>query len=232
MDIVAATADIAAAFKVNLAFFESLGAPGVALMHRVRKALPRDSYLIADAKRGDIGTSAVHYARALYEELEADAATVSPLMGRDSAEPFLAYDDRLTFFLVLTSNPGAADFLLREGLFQTIGREVASWNSRGNVGMVVGATRAAQLGQVRRLAAGCPFLIPGVGAQGGELEASAREGAVPGEWPAVIFHVTRGVLPGPGEEGGLREIVRAKAADWRDRINGALRARESAPESR
>lgn len=232
LELVEATADLAAAFKFNLAFFEALGPAGIALLYRVRQALPPESYVIADAKRGDIGSTAARYAQALFEGLNADAATVNPLMGRDSAEPFLAREDRLTFFLVLTSNPGASDFLLRDGLFRRIGSEVATWNSRGNVGMVVGATRPAQLGEVRALAGECPFLLPGVGAQGGELEASAREGSLAGSWPAVLFHVTRGVLPGASDTGSFREVVRAKASEWRERVNRAVAARESVPKQR
>lgn len=220
--IVEATADIAAAFKFNLAFFESLGPEGVAMLHRVRAAIPAGCYVIADAKRGDIGTTAEHYARALFDGLGADATTVNPLMGRDSAEPFLAYADRLTFFLVLTSNPGAADFLLPERLYRRVAQAVVSWNTRGNCGFVVGATKAEQVAEIRGLAGDIPFLVPGIGAQGGELEATARLGRTGGAFGGMLFHATRGVLPDKSDRGDPLAVVRAKAIKWRDAVNAAL----------
>lgn len=229
--IVDATADLAAAFKFNLAFFESLGPAGLHLLERVRHAMPSDAFVIADAKRGDIGTTAEHYARALFGWLSADSATVNPLMGRDSAEPFLAHHDRLTFFLVLTSNPGAADFLLQDRLYERVARTVASWNGRGNCGFVVGATKTAQVAELRAIAAtsgDVPFLVPGIGAQGGELEATAIGGRVGGKadgsgtFQHMLFHVTRGVLPTKDERGDPFQIIRNKAMQWRDAVNAAL----------
>jgi orotidine-5'-phosphate decarboxylase len=220
--IIDATADLAAAFKFNLAFFESLGPEGAALLHRVRAAIPAGCFVIADAKRGDIGTTAEHYARALFDGLNADAATVNPLMGRDSADPFLSYTDRLTFFLVLTSNPGAADFLLQDGLYRRIARSVAAWNTRGNCGFVVGATKPEQIAEIRGLAGDIPFLVPGIGAQGGELEATARLGRAAGAFQGLLFHVTRGVLPDKSDSGDPFEIIRAKAMKWRDSVSAAL----------
>ncbi len=172
--VIDATAGLASAYKFNLAFFEALGPRGWDLLFRIRAALPKDAVVIADAKRGDIGSTAGRYARALFTELDADAATVNPLMGRDSAEPFLAHADRLTYFLVLTSNAGASDFLIPGGLYRAIASAVASWNARGNCGAVVGATKPEQVAEVRALMPGVPFLIPGIGAQGGDLEAVAK----------------------------------------------------------
>jgi orotidine-5'-phosphate decarboxylase len=234
--IIDATAGIAAAYKFNLAFFEALGTPGWDLMYRVRERLPDDVLVIADAKRGDIGTTAEHYAKALYGTLGANAATVNPLMGRDACEPFLAYEDALTFVLVLTSNPGASDFLLADSMYRRIARKVVDWNTRGNAGMVVGATRAEQVAEVRAIAGDVPFLIPGVGAQGGDLEAVARNG----QWnveraheknrqAGLLFHVTRGVLPGKEEAGDAERVIRRKSEEWHRRIAAALAAREVAP---
>jgi len=220
--IIDATGDLACAFKINLAFFESLGSPGAALLERVRSAIPGDVLLIADAKRGDIGSTAKHYARALYDVLGADAATVNPLMGRDSAEPFLAYASKLTYFLGLTSNPGAADFLLPGGLYRSIASAVADWNTAGNCGLVVGATRSDHVADMRALAPSIPFLVPGVGAQGGDLEAVLRHGSISPEAPGLLIHVTRGILPAAGETGDPGAIIRQKAIQWRDRTGSGV----------
>jgi len=214
--IIDATAGLVCAYKPNLAFFESLGPDGWTLLRRIRDAVPRDTLFIADAKRGDIGTTAQHYARAVFEWLEADAVTLSPLMGRDSAAPFLAYRDKLSFFLTLTSNPGAADFLLQDGLYRRVATNIAQWNQEfGNCGMVVGATRAEHIAEVRAIAPNVPFLVPGLGAQKGELERTARLGkATSGDGPGLIFHVTRGLLPGADDTGPVADVIRAKATEW------------------
>lgn len=218
--VIEATADLAAAFKFNLAFFESLGAPGWAMLERVRAGTPGDVFVIADAKRGDIGSTARHYARALFDGLGADAATVNPLMGRDSAEPFLAHADKATYFLALTSNPGAEDFLVPGGLYRRIVQRVGEWAGvAANAGIVVGATRAEMVAEVRALAGDMPMLVPGVGAQGGDLEttcAAALAPASPGD--GYLIHVTRGVLPGKDDRGDALTVIRAKARAWRDRI--------------
>ena len=215
--IIEATAGLASAYKFNLAFFESLGWEGVEMMYAVRMHVPSDVLLIADAKRGDIGSTAKHYASAVFDRLGADAVTLSPLMGRDSAEPFLAYTDRLSFFLVLTSNPGAADFLLPGDFYKTVARKVSEWNTAGNCGFVTGATRPGQLGELREMAPGIPFLVPGLGAQGGDLAASIREGGGKSDG-SLLLHVTRGILPAPGQVGDFGGIVREKAIRWNEDI--------------
>jgi orotidine-5'-phosphate decarboxylase len=222
--LIDATAGLVCAYKPNLAFFESLGPEGWALLKRVRDAVPRDVLFIADAKRGDIGSTAQQYAKSVFEWLDADAVTLNPLMGRDSAAPFLAYRNKLSFFLVLTSNPGAADFLLEGSLYRRIATSVAEWNrDAGNCGMVVGATRAEQIAEIRAIAPGVPFLVPGLGAQQGELESTARLGrATAGDGPGLIFHVTRGLLPTPDDSGAPAEVIRAKAADWNRRTWAAI----------
>lgn len=224
MTVVEATADLAAAFKFNLAFFEALGPDGWALLHRVRRRLPAGPMVIADAKRSDIGSSAAFYASALFEGLGADAATVNPLMGRDSVEPFLDHEDRLTFVLVLTSNPGAEDFLQRDGLYRSIAQAVRDWNHAGNCGCVVGATRPEQAAEVRRIVGSAPLLVPGVGAQGGDLNATARHARLSAEWPATLIHVTRGLLPKPDERADALRTIRDLAADWNRKINSAMTA--------
>lgn len=228
MDLAEAAAPHAAAYKFNLAFFEALGPDGWALLKRVRDRLPAGIMVIADAKRGDIGSTAKRYAQATFEWLNADSVTLSPLMGRDSAEPFLAYTSKLCFFLCLTSNPGSADFLQRNGLAVEIAKAAASWGDDRRCGLVVGATRAGKVAEIRAALPGAVFLIPGVGAQGGDAEAVCREGlgdsstASPAITPPLLFHVTRGVLPEKGDSGAFRDIVARKAETYRQMFESAV----------
>lgn len=215
--IVEATTGLVSAYKINLAFFESLGWEGLELLYALRETIPDNAFLIADGKRGDIGTTARHYAKAIFDQLGADAATVNPLMGKDSVEPFLAYGEKLNYLLTLTSNPGADDFLLPNDLYMTIARKAKEWDSRGNTGLVAGATRPDQLTAIKEVAP-LPMLIPGVGAQGGDLPAVlAALKPQPGE---ALIHVTRGILPGT-ETGDLQEIIQRKTRDWNERIRAA-----------
>jgi orotidine-5'-phosphate decarboxylase len=215
-DVIEAGAERACAFKFNLAHFEALGWEGMELLYCVREMIPADCFVIADGKRGDIGSTARHYATAIYDKLEADAATLNPLMGRDSAEPFLAYADKLSIFLILTSNPGAADFLLRDGLYKHVARTVAGWGE-ANVGFVTGATRPEMLGELRTLAPSVPFLIPGLGAQGGDLAATLRHGA----GGPMILHVTRAILPGKDEKGDPADIMARRIDEWNSKVEEA-----------
>ncbi len=222
-----ASKDLVAAYKFNLAFFESQGIEGVRLLYRVRELLPENVVVIADAKRGDIGTTAKHYAKSLFEVFGADAVTVNPLMGRDSAEPFLAYTDRLTYFLALTSNPGASDFILPERLYERIATSVADW-SRGNAGLVVGATKgASEVRAVREAAPDLPFLVPGLGAQGGSAETIVRAGAASTDRGlsglGLLLHSTRGLLPGDADQGqDVGEVVQRKTVAFREQVAGAV----------
>jgi orotidine-5'-phosphate decarboxylase len=216
--IVRATDGLACAYKFNLAFFESHGWEGVEFLHGLRETLPPDVLIIADAKRGDIGSTAKHYAMAVYDRLQADSVTLNPLMGFDSAEPFLQYADRLNFFLVATSNPGARDFLLVNDLYKQIATKVTEWNKAGNCGFVVGATRPEQFTELRAIAPTVPFLVPGIGAQGGELAKVLSLGGAKADWSGLVLHVTRGILPGKDEQGDLEEIIRKKTEQWRDNV--------------
>lgn len=221
--IIQATEGLVCAYKFNVAFFESLGWEGAELLYCIRDLIPDDVLLIADAKRGDIGSTAKHYARALYDQLGADAVTLNPLMGFDSAEPFLAYETKLNFFLVLTSNPGAADFLLPDGLYKKIGRKVVDWDQQHNCGFVVGATWPERVGELRAIAPNVPFLVPGVGAQGGEIGRTLEAGSLASGTPGgLIFHVTRGILPRDEDTGDIVTIIRNKTEKWRDQIRAEI----------
>lgn len=180
-ELITATAPYAAAFKINFAFFEALGRTGWEALARVAAALPHDVIKIADAKRGDIGNTSRLYAAAILRELPFDALTVNPYLGEDAAAPFLEEAAKGAFFLCRTSNPGSMGIQLypqRESpLYLHVASEVRTWNRNDNVGLVVGATQPHELEQVRRECPNLPFLIPGVGAQGGDLESAVKWGA-------------------------------------------------------
>jgi orotidine-5'-phosphate decarboxylase len=193
VEIIEATADSAAAFKPNLAFFESIGIEGWNVLEQVLRVVPEEIPVILDAKRGDIGSTAKHYARAIFERLGGGAITVNPYMGIDSVEPFLENADRGVYILCLTSNPGAADFQLPGDLYLRVARKVKDWNTRGNCGMVVGATKPQYLSSILAVAPGVPMLIPGLGAQGGDLEAILS--AAPGQpLHHLLFNVSRSII--------------------------------------
>ena len=172
-EIVSSTFEFSCAYKSNLAFFESLGLDGWRTLYEVRKLIPSNVVCIADGKRGDIGNSSARYVKALFDDFGFDAATVNPYMGYDSLEPFLNYKDKGVFILALTSNPDSANFQRRivdgHPLFEEVINEFASKDKHHNTGFVVGATHPNDLKRVRSLAPDAPLLIPGVGAQGGDL---------------------------------------------------------------
>lgn len=164
-------------FKLNLAFFESLGRGGLELFSEVRKSIPKNKLVIADAKRGDIGNTAAMYARAFYERFDCDFITVNPLMGMETLEPYLQDASRGVFALTLTSNPGSKDFLLRtldsgDRLCAEIANQLAGMQqqTRGLIGMVTGATQASYFNEFLPKFPDAPLLIPGLGAQGGTAE--------------------------------------------------------------
>jgi orotidine-5'-phosphate decarboxylase len=179
--IVDATRDLVCAYKPNLGFYEALGLDGLealrATVRHIRSVAP-GVVVVGDAKRGDIGSTARAYARAMFEVWDFDAVTVSPYLGRDSIEPFMAYEDRGAIILCRTSNPGARDIQdLPTGsgpLYLRVAELVESWNAAGNLGMVVGATYPEELAEIRAAHPTLPLLIPGVGAQGADV---AKRGA-------------------------------------------------------
>ena len=225
--IVEATADLVCCFKPNAAFFESRGPDGVEELRALIAAIPDDVPVLLDAKRGDIGHSSEHYARAVFEQLGAHGVTVSPYLGRDAVEPFLAYEDRHSFVLCRTSNAGAGDFQdlpVGEGgrpLYLQVAATASAWNEHGNVGLVVGATYPGEAREVRALCPDMLLLMPGVGAQAGDLEA-AVQAAVDAEGGGILVNASRGVLYA-GTGGDYASAARAEAARLRDAINAARR---------
>lgn len=184
--IVEATADLVCAYKPNLAFYEALGPTGLDALTKTLAVIPTDVPVIGDAKRGDVSHSTRAYARALFDHFGFDAVTASPYLGLEALEPFLERADRGVFVLCRTSNPGAREFqdlavTLGPGeepvpFYLAVARRVVAANRHGNAGLVVGATYPEELRRVRRVAPEVPILIPGVGAQSGDLERSVRFG--------------------------------------------------------
>jgi orotidine-5'-phosphate decarboxylase len=213
----------AVAVKINVAFFEAFGAAGWSALERVRRDVPPDVVCVLDAKRGDIGTTAERYAAGIFGRLEADAVTLSPYLGEDAIEPFLAHDDRLVYVLARTSNPSASRFqeLMADGepLHVRVARWVAERWTDGRVGLVVGATAPSELVALRASVTGPAFLIPGVGAQGGDLEASVR--SCHGAWAPGVVSVSRGIA-GASRGGDWRAAAAAAAGAFRGRMADAV----------
>jgi len=221
-EIIDVTSDLCCAYKPNLAFFEALGRDGSAALEEVVRHIPPRHITIADGKRGDIGNTADQYARSIYDRLGCDACTVSPYMGSDAVTPFLQRPGTAAFVLVRTSNPGARELQMAvlEGspLYLRVAEMAHRWgrSQPGEVGFVVGATDPSSLDVLRDLYPKVPFLIPGVGAQGGE-PADVIRAARPGTSP-VIVNASRSILyAGTGEDfaerardaaRGLREALR------------------------
>lgn len=220
-EIIGATSDYAAAYKPNIAFFESLGTEGWHVLAQVLEHVPKDIPVIIDAKRGDIGTTARHYAHSIFRGLKADAVTVNPFLGGDSIKPFTVYKNNGIYFLCLTSNPGAADFQLWFDLYLQIAKKVVEWNEDNqNCGLVMGATHPRHLANVRHEAPDIPLLIPGIGAQGGELEAvvSVMRGK---QRHRALINVSRTILYASAKTDFARAARKALILQ-RDRINMVL----------
>ena len=219
--IIEATSDLVCAYKPNLAFYEALGTEGLASLEKTVKYIPGDIPVIGDAKRGDIGNTARAYARALFSVLGFDAATVNPYLGFDSIEPFINYQDKGVFILCRTSNRGAADFqdLRTSGLplYEAVARKAKEWNTYGNIGLVVGATYPEELKKVRSICPEMPLLIPGIGAQGGDLASPVGYG-VDARGEKAIINVSRQILYASKEK-DFAQAARKMAEKIRNQIN-------------
>ena len=223
--IIDATADLACSFKPQIAYFSALGAE--AQLEQVCAYL-RATYphipLILDAKRGDIGATASQYAREAFDRYGVDAVTVNPYMGFDSVEPYLEWEDRGVIVLCRTSNPGGSDlqFLDVGGqpLYQHVARLVADkWNRNGQCALVVGATFPEELAQVRAIVGDMPLLVPGVGAQGGDVEATVRSGKTSGG-AGMMINSSRAILYAMARDGeDFAAAARRVALETRDAIN-------------
>jgi orotidine-5'-phosphate decarboxylase len=194
--IIDATHEHAVAFKPNTAFFECHGSKGWDSLEKTINYIPKECMIIADAKRGDIGNTSTYYAKTFFETLHADAVTVAPYMGSDSVLPFTQFEGKWVVLLALTSNEGAKDFQLQKGengfLFEQVLRQSMEWASAEKMMFVVGATRAEDIAEVRKIAPDYFFLVPGVGAQGGSLEEVVKYGA--NDECGLLVNSSRGII--------------------------------------
>jgi orotidine-5'-phosphate decarboxylase len=231
----------ASAVKPNLAFFEAYGWAGIAALERLRTRVPAEVVFIGDAKRGDIGSTAARQAAALFDVLGCDAVTVNPYLGLEAVEPLIGRVDRFAYVLCRTSNPGAGELQSlevaadpaaeapAEPLYARVARRARNWGPGGTVGLVVGATVPVELEKIRIIAPELALLVPGVGAQGGEVEPVLRHGpaiAPPAggrRGGGLLVNVSRGIAgaasgPGPDGAGDVGERLAAAAAEWAARL--------------
>ena len=207
--VIDATSDLSSAFKPNLAFFERWGSEGFKWLEGLMDYFPDDLIIIGDAKRGDIGNTAKQYAYSLFTHFDFDAVTLSPYMGKDSITPFIDNPEKGAFILCRTSNPSAVDLqnqqinikssdqtlnsidkIPNEMLFDKTAQLCVEWNKNNNVGIVVGATAPKEISRIRNHAPSLPFLIPGIGAQGGDLTQSMVDGNKNGD---ALINISRGI---------------------------------------
>ena len=221
--IVDATADLVCCFKPQIAYFAARRAEDQleALIEHIHARHPGIP-VVLDAKRGDIGSTAEQYAVEAFERFKADAITVNPYMGRDSVDPYLAYPDKGVILLCRTSNPGGSDlqFLDVGGLklYEHVARLVAEeWNASGNCGLVVGATFPAEIARVRALIGDMPLLVPGIGAQGGDIAATLAAG-LSTHGAGLMINSSRAILYA-GQDENFAAAARQAALDTRDAIN-------------
>lgn len=237
--LVEVAAPYAAAVKPNLAFFEAHGSSGLAALERIRAAIPEGIPVVADAKRGDIGTTAARQAVALFDMLGADAVTVNPYLGSEAVMPLLERLDRFAYLLCRTSNPGAGelqDLIVAsngdapaEPLYARVARRATTWGPGGTVGLVVGATAPEELAHIRGIAPELAFLVPGVGAQGGDLGTVLRSGPAratrtpnrPGG--GLLVNISRGISSAVRPTDGVTDpdparLIAEAAADWSSRL--------------
>lgn len=227
----------AAAVKPNLAFFEAFGGEGMAALERLRALVPPDVPVLADAKRGDIGSTAARQAVALFDRLGADAVTVSPYLGREAIAPLLERADRFAYVLCRTSNPGAGELQdlqvgpdfgegwPAEPLHVRVARRATLWNEQhGTVGLVVGATAPRELETLRAVAPGLAFLVPGIGAQGGDVDAALAHGPATGGAAAgragggLLVNVSRGIAGAANGAPDPGAALDAAATAWAGRL--------------
>ena len=208
--IIDATKDYCVAYKPNIAFYESLGSKGWESLEKTLDYIPDEHFTIADAKRGDIGNTSKMYAKTFFETMNFDSVTVAPYMGIDSVQPFLEFDDKWVILLGLTSNKGSEDFQFakQDGgmpLYEKVLRKAQEWGTPDNLMFVIGATHPEKFAEIRSIAPNNFFLVPGIGAQGGDLEGVSKYGM--NETCGLLVNSSRGII----YAGGDAEDFAAKA---------------------
>jgi orotidine-5'-phosphate decarboxylase len=234
LGIVEATRDLVCCYKPNLAFFEAYGLAGLATLRNLRRSLPADVPVLVDAKRGDTPQTMRAYARAIFDDLDADAVTLNPYLGGDSLAPFFEYSERGVFVLCKTSNPGAgeiqdlvvADPAGSEPLYLHVARRALAWAGQATLGLVVGATYPSDVAAIRAIAPDAPILLPGVGAQAGDLEHSVQA-ALDRFGGGAIVNVSRSLLYA-SHGSDWQTAARAEAERVRSAINAARSAATTA----
>ncbi len=224
-EIVDATADLVCAFKPQIAYFASCGAERqleklIEWIHVNHPGIP----VILDAKRGDIGSTAEHYAKEAFVRFNADCVTLSPYMGKDSVDPYLQYPDKGAFLLCRTSNPGGDDIQMLSSndrlIYEHVAKLVSKWNTTGQLGLVVGATYPKELAAIRALVPELNFLVPGIGAQGGDINAAVKAGIRP-DGTGMVINSSRAILYASRDNAKFAEAARTVAEDTRNKINEA-----------
>jgi len=220
--IIDSTKDLVCAYKLNMAFYEALGIEGYKLLDDTIKYIPDDIIVILDGKRNDIGNTSKKYAKSIFEKIKADAVTINPYLGFDCIKPFSEYKEKCSFILCRTSNSSAKDFqdLKSENkyLYEHVAEKIKKWNKNKNLGAVVGATYPEEIKKIRKiLGEEIPFLIPGVGAQGGDIKKTVNFGANKNGKMAII-NSSRGIIYAGSDE-KFYERSREKAESLRDEIN-------------
>ena len=227
--IIDATAPYCVSYKPNLAFYEAFGVKGLMSFEKTIKYLKQNypnHFIIADAKRGDIGNTSAMYARTFFEEYDVDSLTVAPYMGEDSVTPFLGYEGKWVILLALTSNKGSHDFQLTESkdgerLFEKVLRQSQQWGTDENMMYVVGATQGRMFEDIRRVAPRHFLLVPGVGAQGGSLEEVCKYGMIPGDC-GLLVNSSRGIIyASQGED--FAEVAAEKARELQQQMGTLLK---------
>ena len=227
--IIDATAPYCVSYKPNLAFYEAFGVKGLISFEKTIKYLKQNypnHFIIADAKRGDIGNTSAMYARTFFEEYDVDSLTVAPYMGEDSVTPFLGYEGKWVILLALTSNKGSQDFQLTadttgERLFEKVLRVSQQWGTEDNMMYVVGATQGRMFEDIRRIAPNHFLLVPGVGAQGGSLEEVCKYGMIPGDC-GLLVNSSRGIIYASNGE-DYAEIAAEKARELQQQMEKLLK---------
>jgi orotidine 5'-phosphate decarboxylase subfamily 2 len=221
-EIIESTMDLVCAYKLNMAFYEVLGIEGIKILKNTIELIPRDIAVILDGKRNDIGNTARKYAKSLFETYNADSVTINPYLGKDGIEPFLEYKDKFSFILCRTSNPSAIDIqdvkISGKPLYELVAEKINEWNTFGNCGAVVGATYPNELESIRKiLGDDTPILIPGIGAQGGDVEKTIKYGTNKNKENAII-NSSRGILYASTDK-NFSNASRKEAILLKDKIN-------------
>ncbi len=223
--IIDATKDLCVAYKPNIAFYESMGAVGWLSLQKTLDYIPDTHLIIADAKRGDIGNTSRMYAKAFFDSMNADAVTVAPYMGIDSVKPFLEFENKWVILLALTSNKGSQDFQMdtvngEMPLYEKVMRTAQTWGTPDNLMFVVGATHPERFADIRRIAPEHFLLVPGVGAQGGDLEALCKYGL--NSECGLLVNSSRGIIyAGNGKD--FAQKAREKAKDLQSKMAEILK---------